>query len=135
LSEDASPKADPFGPERWAVDAVEVSSAALAPAKRRPGRRGRFLKGPIPWPWLARAMVLPGKALAVGLMLWQLRGMTGRNPVLFCLPRAEAEGIAMTTARRAIRALEGTHLVAVERRPGRGLEVTILNAPAKGDER
>jgi hypothetical protein len=48
-------------------------------------------------------MTFPGKALAVGLMLWQLRGMTGRDPVLFCLRRAEADGIPTTTARRAVR--------------------------------
>ena len=45
----------------------------------RPRDPDRFLKGPVPWPWLMQAMALPGKALAVGLMLWLEHGMTGRK--------------------------------------------------------
>ena len=73
-------------------------------------------------------MRLPGKALAVGLMLWLQRGMSGRRTVLFCLARAAADGIPTTTARRAIRELERAGLVSIKRKPGRGLEVTILDA-------
>src|SRR4051794_19139255 len=124
MPEQAAPVADRFAPDRWAVADGEAASPAPAVPKRRRGDRGRYLKGPVPWRWLARAMALRGKALAIGLMLWQLRGMARRDTVLFCLTRAEAEGIPTTTARRAIRALEGAGLVAVERRPGRGLVVT-----------
>jgi hypothetical protein len=74
-------------------------------------------------------MALPGKALAVGLILWLQRGITGRCTVLFCLARATAEGIPTTTARRAARELERAGLVAIHRKPGRGLEVTILDVP------
>jgi hypothetical protein len=77
-------------------------------------------------------MVLPGKALAVGLILWQLRGMVGRDTVTFCLARAEADGIPTTTARRAVRELERAGLIAVCRKPGRGLEVTLLDL-ARGE--
>src|SRR5262245_4438359 len=132
MSEGAGPGRDPFAPDRWAVETG--GAAAIAPVVSKPARRrcaDRFLKGPVPWRWLARAMALRGKALAVGLMLWQLRGMTGRDPVLFCLARAAADGIPATTARRAVRALEDARLVSVERRPGRGLEVTILDAPER----
>jgi hypothetical protein len=55
--------------------------------------------------------------------------MTGRRTVLFCLTRAAAEGIPTTTARRAVRELERAGLVAICRKPGRGLEVTLLDAP------
>jgi len=79
-------------------------------------------------------MHLPGRALAVGLMLWLLRGITGRRTVQFCLARATANGIPATTARRAIRALERAGLVAVVRRPGRGLEVTLLEIEAHTPE-
>jgi hypothetical protein len=98
----------------------------------RPRRPGKFLKGPVPWDWLARAMALPGKALHVGLMLWLHSGMANRRTVHFCLARAEAEGIPTRTARRAVRALERAGLVSVVQRPGRGLEVTILDPPAGG---
>src|SRR5262245_55817923 len=119
MSDDAESGRDPFAPDRWEANAGESVAPA---ASKLPRRRcaDRFLKGPVPWRWLARAMALPGKALAVGLILWQLRGMVRGETVLFCLPRAAADGIPTTTARRAIRALEGAGLVAVERRPGRG---------------
>jgi hypothetical protein len=77
-------------------------------------------------------MVLPGKALAVGLMLWLQRGLTGRRTVHFCLAGAAANGIPTTTARRAIRHLERDGLVTITRKPGRGLAVTLLDAPADG---
>src|SRR5262245_43782106 len=106
--------ADPFEPERWQMDAGR--SQTPVPSRKRKGtsrrhRRDRFLKGPVPWPWLVRAMQLPGKALAVGLILWLQRGITGGQTVLFCLARAAAEGIPTTTARRAVRRLEKAGLV------------------------
>jgi hypothetical protein len=98
-------------------------------ANGRPSRRQakavRFLKGPVPWPWLQQAMALPGKALALGLMVWFKCGLAGRQAVRFSLTWTAAEGIPKSTARRAIRALEQAGLVTVRPLPGRGLEVTI----------
>jgi hypothetical protein len=121
------PVGDEFDPERWAV--TDGATPVVTPAPRRRPRRSsrpdRFLKGPVSWSWLRSAMVLPGKALAVGLMLWLERGITGNRTVAFCLPRAAADGIPAKTARRAMHALEQAGLVSVRRKPGRGLEVTI----------
>ena len=130
MSEQAGLDSETFAPDRWAVAGGQcIAPPPAAPKSRQGGRSGRYLKGPVSWPWLSRAMALPGKALAVGLILWHLRGMAGRNTVLFCLTRAEAEGIPATTGRRAVKALERAGLVSVVRRPGRGLDVTILEAP------
>jgi hypothetical protein len=127
------PDADRFDPGHWEVPADEEQAPTPNAKKKkrphRPRRADRFLKGPIPWPWLVRAMALEGKALAVGLILWLRCGLTGRRTVLFCLARAEAEGIPTTTARRAVRALERAGLVAIRRKPGSGLEVTINDLP------
>jgi hypothetical protein len=126
------PDNDPFDPDRWVMPADLGPTLAPAAKKRRSPRTcqaDRFLKGPVPWPWLRRAMALPGKALAVGLMLWLQRGITGRRTVLFCLARAAAEGIPITTGRRAIRELERAGLVMIHRKPGQGLEVTLLDVP------
>jgi hypothetical protein len=121
--------ADLFDPDRWQSNG-DLAQPPPPTANKEPPPRSRrldrFLKGPIPWPWLARAIALPGKALAVGLMLWLQRGITGRRTVLFCLSRATTHSIPTTTARRAIRGLEAAGLVAIQRRPGRGLEVTLL---------
>jgi hypothetical protein len=126
------PDGDEFDPGRW--EAADGAAPMPGTTKRppRPRRTERFLRGPVPWRWLQRAMALPGKALAVGLILWHLRGMAGRRTVTFCLARAAADGIPTTTARRAVRALERAGLVAICRKPGRGLEVTLLDAPVAG---
>ena len=127
------PVGDDFDPERWAA-ASDAKPAAPSTPRQRPRRSrrpDRFLKGPVPWSWLLSAMLLPGKALAVGLMLWLQSGITGDRTVTFCLSRAAGDGIPTTTARRAMKALERAGLVSVRRRPGRGLEVTILEKSAQ----
>jgi hypothetical protein len=125
------PDADDFDPDRWAMAGELLPGSPASHRPRRSRRTDRFLKGPVPWTWLSSAMALPGKALAVGLMLWLQCGITGQYTVTFCLSRAVAEGISTTTARRAMRALESAGLVSIRRWPGRGLEVTILEKSAQ----
>src|SRR5260370_6075789 len=120
------PDADEFAPDRWEMTGEPTPTMTPRARRPRPRQTERFLRGPVPWPWLSRAMILPGKALAVALILWRQRGMTGRRTVTFCLARAGAHGIPPTTARRAIRQLEKAGLVSILRMPGHGMEVTIL---------
>src|SRR5262249_4909839 len=89
---------------------------------------GKFLRGPIPWPWLEAACRLPGKALAVGIVLWQEAGCRKNKTIRFRLSAAVALGMHPDTARRGLRALMKANLVAVCRRPGQSSEVTILAA-------
>lgn len=123
---------DQFDPNRWEATA----DPALAPPRligkkrTRTKKAARFLKGPVPWPWLHLAMMLKGRSLAVGLMLWLQSGILNRRTITFCLARAADEGIPATTARRAVRQLEAAGLIKVQRKPGRGLEITILDAPS-----
>jgi len=119
-----------FDPTRWAMTAdPEPTNTSAAELQREPSRRrGRFLKGPVPWPWLLQAMKLPGKALAIGLMIWLKCGITKRDTVHFCLREAEEAGISTKAARLAIQQLEADGLIEVQRLPGRGLDVTILKA-------
>ena len=63
------------------------------------------------------------------LLLWHLGGMAGSRTVRFCLARASASGIPASTARRAVNDLAAHGLVSVVRRPGQGLDVTILDCP------
>jgi hypothetical protein len=115
-----------YDPDRLAVpdNSNGDMSREAAPTPRR-GRPVRYLRGPVPWAWLSRAMKLPGSALAVGLLLWLRRGITKKQTFTFCLSRVVAEGIPETTARRAINELERAELIVVRRLPGRGLEVTL----------
>jgi len=122
------PNADAFDPERWEMLGDPMPSVHPSkPKVRGSGRQGKFLKGPISWTWIHRAMHLPGKSLAVGLILWRESGCAKDRTVRFCLSRAVAEGIPTTTARRAIRELERAGLVTIRRKPGRGLEVTLVD--------
>jgi hypothetical protein len=123
---------DPFAPDRWKMDADSVETHVPTGTKQRklrPLKSGRFLKGPVPWHWLRHAMMLRGKALAVGLILWREAGCQKSRTVYFSLAHAAAEGIPTTTARRAIRALERAGLVTICRKPGHGLEVMLCDLP------
>jgi hypothetical protein len=75
----------------------------------------RFLKGPIPWPWIEAAARLPGKALAVGLVLWRETGMDGSGPVRLTTAKLAGLGFDRAGKMRALRGLEAAGLVHVER--------------------
>jgi hypothetical protein len=117
---------DPFDPDRLRIRARPSGPLAAAPPPRpQPG--GKFLKGPIPMDWLARAAALPGKALAVGLAVWFEAGCVGRAEVTLSLSRIGRLGLTKNTARRGLVALERAELVGVDRRPGRAPRVTLVN--------
>jgi hypothetical protein len=88
--------------------------------------REQFLKGPIPWPWVKTASSLPGKALALGMLLWREAGMDGIGPVTVTNAKAAALGIDRSAKSRAVADLERVGLVRVERRPRRNPLVTIV---------
>lgn len=62
-------------------ETMDVDADALTPEAKIPGRR--FLKGPIPWSWIAAAAILPSRALLVGLCLWRLAGAMKSDTVSF----------------------------------------------------
>jgi DNA-binding transcriptional ArsR family regulator len=89
---------------------------------------GRFLKGPIPWSWIATAAALPGRALLVGLCLWRLAGAIKSNTISFGNSDLRPLGIDRATKSRALRALENAGLVKVAHQQGRFPKVTVLCA-------
>lgn len=93
-------------------------------ALRRFAKGELFLRGPIPWAWLQRAMVLPGRALHVALSLWLQAGILNGALVTVNLSRLSVDRSA---ASRGLAALEAAGLVSVRRRPGRKPLVTILS--------
>jgi hypothetical protein len=118
---------DPFDPDRLrlAGDCGGPKPRPTRPPRHRPGEK--FLRGPVPWGWLDRAGRQPGKALAVALVLWKEAGCLNRRVVRLCLNGLLPMGLNKQSARRGLRNLEAAGLVEVRRRPGRGLEVTLLD--------
>ena len=105
-------------------------STSKAPPKR-------FLKGPIPWDWVEIASKLPGKALALGMLLWREAGMDGIVPVTITTAKAEPLGIDRSAKSRAIADLERAGLVRVERRPRQNPLVSLIattNLRAGGEQ-
>jgi len=123
--------ADPFDPESHRLPGTELKALASRPATKPPRhRQGEwFLRGPIPWPWLEQAARLPGKVLALALVLWREAGRSNRRTVKLSLRRLPLD-VSEQAGRRALWSLEAAGLVSVQRSPGNGLEVTIRDAPS-----
>lgn len=87
--------------------------------------RGRFLKGPIPFPQLSAAAKLPGQALSVYLATHHQTSVTGREWVV--LPRSLMDqlGVSRDAKARALQQLESASLVQVIRSEGRTARVRL----------
>ena len=103
----------------------------------RPSRHARgvyFLKGPVPWSWLQKAMSLPGRALHVSLYLWWQAGMNKKHEVSVSLSRITREtGVPRLTLVRGLKTLEQAGLVSVLRHSGRKPQVTILDTDSRDE--
>jgi hypothetical protein len=99
------------------------------------GAAGRYLKGPVPWDWIVAAAKLPGHALSVGLCLWRLAGAINSRSVVLGNADLRAFGVDRAGKSRALAALEGAGLVAVERVPGRFPTVTLIGFSRVGSSR
>ena len=87
---------------------------------------GRFIKGPVPEAWLLSASKLPGKALAVGLCLWWVAGITNKKTVRIGSELMDFWGIGRSTKSRALLALQEAGLVRIEQEAGKLGWITIL---------
>ena len=117
-----------FKVENFRRDSGTVIPAKLKSARINGGRiKGRFLKGPISWDWLTKAMNLPGKSLHVALILWLEVGFRRTNRVKFRMGLANKAGFSRWTARRALKQLESAGLIETERKPGQLTTVRILD--------
>jgi DNA-binding transcriptional ArsR family regulator len=105
---------------------MDVDLNTLEPEAKIPS--GRFLKGPIPWSWIAAAAALPSRALLVDLCLWRLAGAAKSDTVSFGNSDLRQLGIERATKSRALRVLERAGLIKVARQPGRFPKVTLLGA-------
>lgn len=86
----------------------------------------KFLKGPIPEPWLAQTAHLRGKTFAVAMNLWLLAGIKRESIVKLSQKLLRSWGVDRFACYRALAALEKVKLISVERHRGRNPIVTIL---------
>ena len=86
---------------------------------------GRFLKGPVPLPWLQSASKLPGKSLQVGVALWYRAGLEGKSTVTLTNVLLAEFGVDRYAKRRALRHLRDAGLISVLQKNGRNPVVTI----------
>ena len=90
-----------------------------------------FLKGPIPIWWIEKAAHLPGKALAVGMAIWWLRGMAQDKPFKLTQKALDMLAVSPDAAYDGLRRLETAGLIKVARAPGQRPTSDVLLASAK----
>ncbi len=121
----------PIDVNRLRVSRSNVQSGKVQPPRHKSGER--FLKGPIPLPWLEEAARLPGKSLHAGVALWYAAGLTKSASVPLRNIAGLHFGLDRNAKYRALSWLEGAGLVRVERKVGRAPIVTILAREACRD--
>ena len=106
-----------------------VTGKNLTRIKRRPPRHKqgeKFLMGPIPLSWLAKAAAIPGKALTIGIALWFEVGCNNNATVKASGGLFAKLSVSRNASYRGLRELENRGLVKVDRHRGRSPVVTIL---------
>jgi hypothetical protein len=91
-------------------------------------RRGQYVPA-VPMELFDRACVLPGKALAVYLLLWRQSRVEKRATVVLTSAGLAQHGISRHAKETALSRLEQAGLVSVRRRGRRNPEVTLLGQP------
>ena len=115
---------DSIDPSRFALTGSRPSNSNhQGPPRHERGER--FLKGPIPLNWLAKAARQPGKALHVAIAIWFLAGVTRSRNVVLSSNLMFSFGASRFSTYRGLKALEEAGLLKVIRHPGRGPRITI----------
>ena len=126
---------NPFDPEKLRLQRP-VTGKNLTCIKRRPPRHKqgeKFLMGPIPLTWLAKAAAIPGKALTLGIALWFEAGCENSATIKASGGLFAKLYVGRNASYRGLRKLEKAGLVEVERHQGRNPVVTIIQADKSVD--
>jgi hypothetical protein len=104
---------DPFDLDGFRLERKQpvcAPSKSKRPPRHKPGEK--FLKGPIPLVWLAKAARLQGKVLHVAIALWFMAGIKRARTVPLPSLTLRILGVRRQTSYRALTALEEAGLVA-----------------------
>jgi hypothetical protein len=116
------------------VTVPEVSDAAIPVQKVEPAylqtrKEKRFIP-PLPISQFDQACALPGKSLAIYLLLWRQTRLEKKQVVTLTSTSLQTHGISRHQKETALHRLEAARLIAVQRRDRRNPEVTLLDLPA-----
>ena len=107
------------------INETEVKTGLTRQAKIRWGER--FLKGPIPLRDIAAAALLPGKSLALFLVVHHQIALTGKPFITLPAALLRDFGISRSTKARCLKALENANVVSVTRSRGRAAKIKLKN--------
>ena len=113
------------------LDALRLDPSLVGQPKK-PARRyrtktsERWLAGPIPMWWKAKARKLGGTVHWVGDILWHLRGLNRKMTVLLSNAECERWEVSRQAKWRALSTLEEAGLISVERRGNKSPIVTLV---------
>ena len=99
------------------------STGSYSPKRNTP----KFIKGPIPFDWAAKAHSLPGKAGPVGLGMWFLKGVKGTSTFKLNSEIETLAGCKRKAVATAVDQLEQAGLINVTRHKGARPTVEILD--------
>src|SRR5262245_31792373 len=112
---------------------LERPDAAIPEQKIEPaylrGRKEKRYIPPLPISQFDRACVLPGKSLAVYLLLWRQTRIEKRREVKLTSTSLRGHGISRHQKETALSHLERAGLIVVKRCGRRNPEVTLLDLP------
>jgi DNA-binding MarR family transcriptional regulator len=108
------------------LSGILAASTKPIPKAPRHNHGEKFIKGPIPWGWIAQAANLSGGALKVSLAIWQLAGMKKSRKVKLSNRILGELGVSRNTKYRALSDLESAGLISVSHKPGNSPGITIL---------
>ncbi len=101
----------------------EIRTRQLPP---RPGEGEPFIRGPIPFSWVALASRLPGSCLIVGMAARFLRSRYPQKASWSVAEIGWRAGLEERSARRTLQALSEAGLIEVIRKPGRKPTLAML---------
>ena len=110
---------------RLQPDAIGRIGRAKA-KKYKPKHGEKFIKGPIPWEWVQRAALQPGKSLHVSVAIWFLAGLKKSHEFSLSQSVMRDMGVKRHAAYRALEQLERAKLIEVKRKRGANPMIRIL---------
>jgi len=110
------------------LETKKQAKKELLPPRHKKGEK--FISGLIPLTWVKEMLKLPASASQVSFVVWHLAGMKKLRTIELNLSSLEEFNIPRVTGWRSIGYLEKANLISVVRKPGRKLEITLLDCPA-----